>query len=64
MDFDLENPFTSLEEQQSDKISHLFASESDHMPSSSFIECLKFTDFYVSFRQEAVSLILQVKVEP
>ncbi|XP_044495845.1 putative cyclin-D6-1 [Mangifera indica] len=61
MDFDLENPFTSLEEQQSDKISHLFASESDHMPSSSFIQCLKFTDFYVSFRQEAVSLILQAQ---
>ncbi|XP_031276309.1 putative cyclin-D6-1 [Pistacia vera] len=58
MEFDLENPFTSLEEQQSDKIPHLFASESDHMPSQKFIQCLKFTDFYPSFRHEAVSLIL------
>ncbi|KAJ0081118.1 hypothetical protein Patl1_10920 [Pistacia atlantica] len=58
MEFDLENPFTSLEEQQSDKIPHLFASETDHMPSQNFIQCLKFTDFYPSFRQEAVSLIL------
>lgn len=64
MEFDLENPFTSLEEQQSDKIPHLFASESDHMPSQNFIQCLEFADFYASFRQEAVSLILLVKVEP
>lgn len=62
MEFDLENPFTSLEEHQSDTVLDLFASESDHMPSQNFIQCLKITDFYVSFRQKAVSLILQVKL--
>lgn len=61
MEFDLENPFTSLEEHQSDTLLDLFAAESDHMPSHNFIQCLKITDFYVSLRQEAVSLILQVQ---
>ncbi|XP_022777376.1 putative cyclin-D6-1 [Durio zibethinus] len=58
--FDLEVPFTSLEEHHSDKISALFSSESDHMPSQNYFQSLKTSDFYVSFRQEAISLILQV----
>ncbi|XWS12756.1 hypothetical protein CRYUN_Cryun37aG0117500 [Craigia yunnanensis] len=59
--FDLEDPFTSLKEHQSDTISALFSSESDHMPSQNCFQCLKTSDFYVSFRQEAISLILQVQ---
>ncbi|KAJ9136254.1 hypothetical protein P3X46_033346 [Hevea brasiliensis] len=61
MDFDLENPLTSLKEHQFDTIPDLFASESDHMPSRNFLKCLKTCDFYSSFRQEAISLILQTQ---
>ncbi|GAY38441.1 hypothetical protein CUMW_036730 [Citrus unshiu] len=61
MEFDLENPFTSFEEHQSDTLLDLFAIESDHMPSHNFIQYLKITDFYVSLRQEAVSLVLQIQ---
>ncbi|PPD86899.1 hypothetical protein GOBAR_DD16169 [Gossypium barbadense] len=57
--FDLEDPLTSLDGHQSDTISALFSSESDHMPSYNYFQCLKTSDFYVSFRQEAISLILQ-----
>ncbi|XP_022724114.1 putative cyclin-D6-1 [Durio zibethinus] len=59
--FDLEDPFTSLKENQSDTISALFSSESDHMPSQNCFQCLKTRDFYVSLRQEAISLILQAQ---
>ncbi|KAJ6999670.1 hypothetical protein D5086_007940 [Populus alba] len=61
MEFDLENSLTSLEEHQSDTVPNLFASESDHMPSRNFLHCLKTSGFYVSFRQEAISLILQAQ---
>lgn len=61
MDFDLENPLTSLKEHQFDTIPDLFASETDHMPSRNLLKCLKTCDFYSSFRQEAISLVLQVK---
>ncbi|KAL9463684.1 hypothetical protein AB3S75_001488 [Citrus x aurantiifolia] len=61
MEFDLENPFTSFEEHQSNTLLDLFAIESDHMPSHNFIQYLKITDFYVSLRQEAVSLVLQIQ---
>ncbi|EEF37725.1 cyclin d, putative [Ricinus communis] len=61
MEFDLENPLTSSNEHQSDTIPDLFASESDHMPSRDFLKCLKTCDFYSSFRQEAISLILQAQ---
>lgn len=59
--FDLEDPLTSLDGHQSDTISALFSSESDHMPSYNYFQCLKTSDFYVSFRQEAISLILQAQ---
>ncbi|MBA0864807.1 hypothetical protein Goshw_006375 [Gossypium schwendimanii] len=59
--FDLEDPLTSLDVHQSDTISALFSSESDHMPSYNYFQCLKTSDFYVSFRQEAISLILQAQ---
>ncbi|XVF87600.1 hypothetical protein PTKIN_Ptkin18bG0133000 [Pterospermum kingtungense] len=59
--FDLEDPFTSLKQNQPDKISTLFSSESDHMPSQNYVQCLNTSDFHVSFRQEAVSLILQAQ---
>lgn len=61
MEFDLENPLTSLKEYVSDTIPDLFVSESDHMPSRNFLHCLKTSGFYVSFRQEAISLILQAQ---
>ncbi|XP_021294402.1 putative cyclin-D6-1 isoform X2 [Herrania umbratica] len=59
--FDLEDPFTSLKEHQPDTISALFSSESDHMPPQNYLRCLKTGDFYVSFRQEAISLMLQAQ---
>nr|KJB57676.1 hypothetical protein B456_009G174800 [Gossypium raimondii] len=59
--FDVEDPLTSLDGHQSDTISALFSSESDHMPSYNYFQCLKTSDFYVSFRQEAISLILQAQ---
>ncbi|KAE8728639.1 D6-type cyclin isoform 4 [Hibiscus syriacus] len=60
--FDLEDPFTSLKHHhQSDTISAVFSSESDHMPYFNYLQCLKTSDFHASFRQEAVSLILQAR---
>ncbi|XVF25926.1 hypothetical protein REPUB_Repub13aG0255800 [Reevesia pubescens] len=59
--FDLEDQLTSLKEHQSDIISTLFSSESYHMPSHNYFQCLKTKDFYFSFRQEAISLILQAQ---
>ncbi|GMI91501.1 Cyclin D6;1 [Hibiscus trionum] len=59
--FDLEDPLTSSEEQQSDTVSAIFSSESDHMPSHNYFHCLKTSGFHVSFRQEAISLILQAQ---
>ncbi|KAK8585270.1 hypothetical protein V6N13_139204 [Hibiscus sabdariffa] len=59
--FDLQDPLTSLEEQHSDTVSALFSSESDHMPSHNYSQCLKTSDFHVSFRQEAISLIFQAQ---
>ncbi|KAJ4829912.1 hypothetical protein Tsubulata_025144 [Turnera subulata] len=62
MEYDLENPLTlSLKEYKNDIIPRLFASESDHMPSRNLLQCLKSCDLYVSFRQEAISLILQAQ---
>ncbi|KAJ6416490.1 hypothetical protein OIU84_002366 [Salix udensis] len=62
MEFDLENPLTSLKEYLSDEIPDLFLSESDHLPSKNFLRCLKTSaDFYVSFREEAISCILQAQ---
>ncbi|KAK8488228.1 hypothetical protein V6N11_047167 [Hibiscus sabdariffa] len=59
--FDLEDPLASSEEQQSHTLSALFSSESDHMPSRNYFHCLRTSEFHVSFRQEAISLILQVQ---
>lgn len=58
MEFDLEDPLVSLEEEQPFTVSELFASESDHMPSPNY---LSLTHFHV-FCFEAISLILQVKL--
>ncbi|KAH1208094.1 putative cyclin-D6-1 [Glycine max] len=58
MEFDLEDPLVSLEEEQTFTISELFASESEHVPSPN---CLTSTHFRV-FCCEAISLILQVQV--
>ncbi|XP_043696582.1 putative cyclin-D6-1 isoform X2 [Telopea speciosissima] len=54
-EFDLENPLTSSQDQQSDTMPALFAAESDHMPSDGF----KTRDLDVSVRREAIALILQ-----
>ncbi|KAK7302677.1 hypothetical protein RJT34_13570 [Clitoria ternatea] len=59
MEFDLEDPLASVKEEMNFTISELFASESDHMPSSN---CLNSTHFHVSFRYEAISLIPQVQI--
>ncbi|KAL4335599.1 hypothetical protein GQ457_07G028670 [Hibiscus cannabinus] len=59
--FDLEDPLASSEEQQSHTLSALFSSESDHMPSCNYFHCLRTSEFHVSFRQEAISLILQAQ---
>ncbi|KAE7995555.1 hypothetical protein FH972_000336 [Carpinus fangiana] len=59
MEFELEDPVTSFEEQQSDKISNLFASESDHMPSQNFLSSLMDSDFHGSLRCEAISYMSQ-----
>ncbi|GMI93363.1 Cyclin D6;1 [Hibiscus trionum] len=60
--FDLEDPFTSLKHHhQSDSISAVFSSESDHMPCFNYLQCLKTSDFHASFRQEAISLIFQAQ---
>ncbi|KAF9672251.1 hypothetical protein SADUNF_Sadunf11G0021600 [Salix dunnii] len=61
MKLDLGNWLTSSEEHQSDTITYLFASEFDHMPSRNLLNLLETCDFYVSFRQEAISLILQAQ---
>ncbi|XP_043696581.1 putative cyclin-D6-1 isoform X1 [Telopea speciosissima] len=56
-EFDLENPLTSSQDQQSDTMPALFAAESDHMPSDGF----KTRDLDVSVRREAIALILQAQ---
>ncbi|KAJ6292445.1 hypothetical protein OIU78_024591 [Salix suchowensis] len=62
MEFDLENPLTSLKEYLSDEIPDLFLSESDHVPSKNFLRCLRTSaEFYASFREEAISRILQAQ---
>ncbi|KAK5792086.1 putative cyclin-D6-1 [Gossypium arboreum] len=59
--FDLEDPFTTLKQHQFDTISTIFSSESDHMPCLNYLQCLKTSDFHVSFRQEAMSLVFQAQ---
>ncbi|KAG5234874.1 cyclin-D6 [Salix suchowensis] len=62
MEFDLENPLTSFKEYLSDEIPDLFLSESDHVPSKNFLLCLRTSaEFYASFREEAISRILQAQ---
>ncbi|KAM7506152.1 hypothetical protein LguiB_005056 [Lonicera macranthoides] len=56
MEFDLENPLTSLKEHQGDTIPALFATESDHMPS---LLSFKSSDSLSSIRTEAISLFSQ-----
>lgn len=58
MEFDLENPLTSCEDEQQrrDSISDLFAAESDHI-----ISTVGTIDLHT--RRNAVSLILQVKLD-
>ncbi|XP_077242125.1 putative cyclin-D6-1 [Tasmannia lanceolata] len=56
-DFDLENPLTSFHDNQSETVSSLFSTESDHMPLESTCESFKTKDFNVSVRHESISLI-------
>ena len=60
MEFDLADTLTNIQEHYSDTIPDLFASEADHMPSRNFFSRVKTRDFYVPFRSEAISFILQV----
>ncbi|PRQ28696.1 putative cyclin [Rosa chinensis] len=50
-----------LEEHNPDSIPDLFASETDHMPSQNFLTSSIHSDFYCSFRLEAISLFLQAQ---
>ncbi|KAE8728560.1 D6-type cyclin isoform 5 [Hibiscus syriacus] len=59
--FNLQDPLTRIEEQQSGSISVLFSSESDYMPSRNYFQCLKTSDLHASFRREAISLILKAQ---
>ncbi|KAL5579274.1 hypothetical protein UlMin_011716 [Ulmus minor] len=61
MEFVLADPLTTFHHHHSDTIPDLFHSEADHMPSPDFLSRLKTTDFYISFRNEAISLILQAQ---
>ncbi|GLU23117.1 hypothetical protein SLE2022_391460 [Rubroshorea leprosula] len=61
MEFDLEDPFTSSEQQQSDSIAALFSAEFDHMSAQDYTQSLKTGDFSASFRQEAIALFFQVQ---
>ncbi|KAH7861850.1 hypothetical protein Vadar_031715 [Vaccinium darrowii] len=54
MELDLENPLLSTFQ---DSIPSLFLVEADHMPSLNYSHCLQLTDFDISVRQEAISLI-------
>lgn len=58
MEFDLENPLTSSEDEHQGRssISALFAAESDHM-----ISTVGLID--LSSRRDAVSLVLQVRLD-
>eukprot|EP00268_Persea_americana_P059120 TRINITY_DN7224_c0_g1_i2.p3 TRINITY_DN7224_c0_g1~~TRINITY_DN7224_c0_g1_i2.p3 ORF type:complete len:125 (-),score=1.96 TRINITY_DN7224_c0_g1_i2:546-920(-) len=63
-DFDLENPLTSSksqEQDQTDMISELFASESDHMPAESHFQSLKSQHSLVSLRRDATSSIVKAR---
>lgn len=63
-DFELENPLTgsqSQEQEQSDVIQELFATESDHMPSESHFQSYETQYSDVSLRRDAISSIVKVK---
>ncbi|CAL1406780.1 unnamed protein product [Linum trigynum] len=61
MEFDIENPLTSHHGIHSDTFPSLFLIESDHMPSLSYSKSVKTpAGIGFSFRQDAVSSILQV----
>ncbi|KAF4386930.1 hypothetical protein F8388_006885 [Cannabis sativa] len=62
MEVHLGDSLTSFQEHHtSDSIPDLFASEADHMPSRNFFTRFKNRDFYVPFRSEAISHILQAQ---
>ncbi|XP_050103698.1 putative cyclin-D6-1 isoform X2 [Malus sylvestris] len=59
MDFDLENPLTISHDFQPETITSLFAIESDHMPSDTYLQSLKARNFDISIRREAIASISQ-----
>ncbi|KAF7149589.1 hypothetical protein RHSIM_Rhsim02G0118700 [Rhododendron simsii] len=61
MEFELENPLTSLKEHQPDTVPALFADECHHIPSHYFSHSSKSRDFYISVRREAISFILKIQ---
>ncbi|KAG5561461.1 hypothetical protein RHGRI_004492 [Rhododendron griersonianum] len=61
MEFELENPLTSLKEHQPDTVPALFADECRHIPSHYFSHSSKSRDFYISVRREAISFILKAQ---
>ncbi|OVA07972.1 Cyclin [Macleaya cordata] len=61
MEYDLENPLLGFQEDQSDTIPYLFASELDHMPCLNYVSSFETRDLDVSVRREGISLILQMQ---
>ncbi|XP_077220546.1 putative cyclin-D6-1 [Tasmannia lanceolata] len=56
-DFDLENPLASFHDRQSQTVSPLFSTESDHMPPDSYFHSFITRDFDVSLRLKVICLI-------
>ncbi|GKV30869.1 hypothetical protein SLEP1_g39641 [Rubroshorea leprosula] len=61
MEFNLEDPFTCLNQHEFDSITALFSAEFDHMSSHGFAQSLKTSDILASFRQEAIALFFQMQ---
>ncbi|XP_055823671.1 putative cyclin-D6-1 [Solanum dulcamara] len=61
MDFNLENPLPfSHDETHLDTISPLFNIETYHMPSQTYLQNLKNSDFHINIREATISIILQI----
>ena len=60
MEFDLENPLTDSQDLNSDSVSSLFLTESDHTPSQNYFLSLQAGDLDVLVRREAIASISQV----
>lgn len=61
MEFDLENPLTTIQDLHFDTdIVSLFSIENEHMPSQNYLLNLRTNGLDLTIRREAISLIFQV----